>query len=262
MLGQIPWGFRKRSNCQVLSALWADRPDRSWFDLLEEVYNKGFSEKACCLCLFIELLTETTRTLYTVASRFISSYPHILTSFSSWIHATNKPSIYSKIHQLHQMFVATPIPSSYRHDRYGWTIRAGGIGPIYDWPKFLLWSLTNYQRIVFLDADTLPLGSGLGWKVLGRKVLLMLRVSGRGGSIRCFRADKQVEVLHFNLTVLCNVLTREIRILVFLAMRKYCGHFFINAHDNLGQRVLEVSIKHHMNGTSKIMAVPLDEKGL
>eukprot|EP00434_Breviolum_minutum_P005096 symbB.v1.2.004493.t2/scaffold250.1/size251770/4 len=35
----------------------------------------------------------------------------------------------------------------------------GGIGPMYDWPKFLLWSLTNYQRIVFLDADTLPLGS-------------------------------------------------------------------------------------------------------
>ncbi|CAL1149616.1 unnamed protein product [Cladocopium goreaui] len=34
----------------------------------------------------------------------------------------------------------------------------GGIGPIYDWPKFLLWGLTRYERLVFLDADTLPLG--------------------------------------------------------------------------------------------------------
>eukprot|EP00435_Cladocopium_sp_Y103_P001906 s2092_g1.t1 len=34
----------------------------------------------------------------------------------------------------------------------------GGIGPIYDWPKFLLWGLTSYERLVFLDADTLPLG--------------------------------------------------------------------------------------------------------
>lgn len=163
---------------------------------------------------------------------------------------------------IHLQFLATPIPSSYRHDRYGWTIRAGGIGPIYDWPKFLLWSLTNYQRIVFLDADTLPLGSGLGWKSFGEEGLIDVESVRQRGQHGCFKADKQVEVLHFNLTVLCNVLTREIRILAFLAMTKYCGHFFLNAHDNLGQRVLEVSIKHHMNGTSKIMAVPLDEKGL
>ncbi|CAK8986095.1 unnamed protein product [Durusdinium trenchii] len=32
----------------------------------------------------------------------------------------------------------------------------GGVGPIYDWPKLLLWGL-HYQKIIFLDADTLPI---------------------------------------------------------------------------------------------------------
>mmetsp|Transcript_95452 Transcript_95452/g.307701 ORF Transcript_95452/g.307701 Transcript_95452/m.307701 type:complete len:276 (+) Transcript_95452:868-1695(+) len=34
----------------------------------------------------------------------------------------------------------------------------GGVGPVFDWPKFLLWGLTEFTAVVYLDADTLTLG--------------------------------------------------------------------------------------------------------
>ena len=36
----------------------------------------------------------------------------------------------------------------------------GGVGPIYDWPKLLLWKL-KAEKVVYLDADTLPLAPGM-----------------------------------------------------------------------------------------------------
>jgi len=42
----------------------------------------------------------------------------------------------------------------------GFTNLPGEVGPVYDWPKLLLWTLTEFESIVYLDADTLPLERG------------------------------------------------------------------------------------------------------
>ena len=93
------------------------------------------------------------------------------------------------------------------------------------------------------------------------------RVEVFGGG-RCYwflEADKKVEVLHITLMILCNIYRCWLdnsESLPSWLRQECCGQFLLNAHYNLCQRVLEVRIKHHMKGTSKIVTVPLDEKGL
>ncbi|CAK0907357.1 unnamed protein product, partial [Prorocentrum cordatum] len=50
-----------------------------------------------------------------------------------------------------------PPPQGARHAGSGPSfVLPGGVGPVYDWPKMLLWGLTEFDAIVYLDLDTMP----------------------------------------------------------------------------------------------------------